>query len=149
MTELVAFRPAKAQDFAFCQRIYFDGMGWMIERLQLDMERQYEGFVDQWKAGEVRVIVVACEDAGWLQVTPADDIIFLGQLFLAKPYQGQGIGRYVVQFLIEEAKEARKAITLGVVKINPARGFYERLGFSVTHEDQYKVYMRHEPDISD
>jgi len=54
-----------------------------------------------------------------------------------------------VQFLIEEAKEARKAITLGVVKIYPARGFYERLGFSVTHEDQYKVYMRHEPDISD
>ena len=64
MIELVTFR-AKEQDFAFCQRIYFDGMGWIIERLQLDMERQYEGFVDQWKAGEVRVIVVAGEDAGW------------------------------------------------------------------------------------
>jgi len=33
-----------------------------------------------------------------------------------------------------------------VVKINPARRLYERLGFSVTHEDLHKVYMRREPD---
>ena len=47
--------------------------------------------------------------------------------------------------LIEEATHAQKAITLGVVKINPARRLYERLGFRVTHEDQHKVYMRREP----
>jgi ribosomal protein S18 acetylase RimI-like enzyme len=47
--------------------------------------------------------------------------------------------------LIEEAIPAKKAITLGVVKINPARRLYEKLGFHITHEDQHKVYMRREP----
>ena len=146
MTEPVTFRPGQPQDFTFCQRLYFEGMGWIIERLQLDMERQYESFVNQWKAREVRVIVVADEDAGWLQTAPADDAIFLGQLHLEKSFQGQGFGSYVIQYLIDEAKPDRKAITLNVVKINPARRLYERLGFRVTHEDQYKVYMRREPD---
>jgi ribosomal protein S18 acetylase RimI-like enzyme len=51
-----------------------------------------------------------------------------------------------VQAIIEEARRAHKAITLGVVKINPARRLYERLGFRITHEDQHKFYMRREPD---
>jgi hypothetical protein len=55
-------------------------------------------------------------------------------------------GRCAVQAIIEEARRAHKAITLGVVKINPARRLYERLGFRITHEDQHKFYMRREPD---
>jgi ribosomal protein S18 acetylase RimI-like enzyme len=41
---------------------------------------------------------------------------------------------------------ASTAVTLGVVKTNPARRLYERLGFRVTHEDQYKFYMLRRPD---
>jgi ribosomal protein S18 acetylase RimI-like enzyme len=48
--------------------------------------------------------------------------------------------------LIEDAIHAKKAITLAVVKINPARRLYDRLGFRVTPEDQHKVYMRRERD---
>jgi hypothetical protein len=51
-----------------------------------------------------------------------------------------------MRILIEEAARENKAVTLGVVKTNPARRLYERLGFSVTHEDQYKFYMRRHPD---
>ena len=36
------------------------------------------------------------------------------------------------------------AVTLGVVKTNPARRLYERLGFRITHEDDRKFYMRRE-----
>ena len=59
--------------------------------------------------------------------------------------QRQGIGTRVLQMLIEEARRAGKPITLGVVKINPARRLYERLGFQRTHEDRHKVYMRLQP----
>jgi hypothetical protein len=45
----------------------------------------------------------------------------------------------------EEAARENRAVTLGVVKTNPAR-LDERLGFSVTREDQYKFYMRWQPD---
>jgi ribosomal protein S18 acetylase RimI-like enzyme len=35
-----------------------------------------------------------------------------------------------------------------VVKTNPALRLYRRLGFSITHEDQNKFYMRRERDRS-
>ena len=58
------------------------------------------------------------------------------------PFQRRGIGTEVVNALIEEAAHAGQAITLGVVKINPALRLYERLGFRITHDDDRKFYMR-------
>jgi hypothetical protein len=37
-------------------------------------------------------------------------------------------------------------MTLAVVKINPAKRLYDRLGFRVAHEDDRKFYMRRELD---
>ena len=110
------------------------------------MARQRESFGQQWRLAEVRIIAVAGNDVGWMQTTPANDAIFLGQLYLEGRFQRQGIGSRVIRAVIDEATRQRKAVTLGVVKINPARPLYKRLGFSVAHEDQYKVYMRREPD---
>jgi ribosomal protein S18 acetylase RimI-like enzyme len=146
MTHDVCLRAAEPQDLPFCQRLYFENMGWIIEALKLDTERHSAGFTQQWQVAQVRIISVADEDVGWLQAAPAHDAIFLGQLYLARHLQRQGIGSHVMQILIEEATLARKAITLAVAKINPARGLYERLGFRITHEDQHKVYMRRELD---
>ena len=71
---------AQPSDFAFCQRLYFAGMGWIIEALTLDMARQREGFERQWQLAEVRIVTVAGDNVGWLQTTPAEDAIFVGQL---------------------------------------------------------------------
>jgi len=79
-----------------------------------------------------------------LQTTPTTDAIFIAQLYLEEPFQRQGIGSRVLRTVIDEVTHDDKAVTLGVVKINPARRLYERLGFRVTHEDKYKFYMRRE-----
>jgi GNAT superfamily N-acetyltransferase len=142
----VVLRPAHAQDFAFCQRLYFEGMREVIETLRLDMARQHQSFARQWQVAEVRIIKMADQDIGWMQSTLAEGAIFLGQLYLDGCFQRQGIGGRLVQALIDEAGQGGRAIILGVVKINPARRLYERLGFRITHEDQYKFYMRREPD---
>jgi ribosomal protein S18 acetylase RimI-like enzyme len=77
-----------------------------------------------------------------------DDALFLSQLFVDTSFQRQGIGTHLVRILIEEAARDDKAVTLGVVKTNPALRLYRRLGFSITHEDQNKFYMRRERDRS-
>jgi GNAT superfamily N-acetyltransferase len=145
MLQKLTLRAAQRADFAFCQRTYFDSMASIIETLKLDMSRQRESFRQQWQLPEVRIIAIAGNDVGWLQSAPANDAIFLAQLYLDGRLQRQGIGSRVMRAVIDEAACEGKAVTLGVVKINPARRLYERLGFSVTHEDQYKFYMRREP----
>jgi ribosomal protein S18 acetylase RimI-like enzyme len=146
MVERVALRPARARDLAFCERLYFKEMGWIIEALRLDAAKQRESFPLTWRSEEVRVIVVTGNDVGWLQITSLDDTFFLAQLYLAGDFQRRGIGAAVLRMLFRETAPSGKAITLGVVKINPARRLYERLGFRATHEDEHKVYMRREPD---
>jgi ribosomal protein S18 acetylase RimI-like enzyme len=47
--------------------------------------------------------------------------------------------------LLAHARNRTKAITLAVVKINPAIHFYEKHGFRITHEDEQKFYMRADP----
>ena len=59
-----------------------------------------------------------------------------------RPFQRCGIGTELMKSLIEEAKNAGQSVRLNVVKINPARRLYERLGFRITHEDELKLYMK-------
>jgi GNAT superfamily N-acetyltransferase len=140
----IAFRPATTADFAYCAKLYFAAMEGTIRALELDMEKHSADFRERWDAAEVRIITRDGTDVGWLQSAIEADALFLKQLFVDTPLRGQGIGTEVMHRLMEEAARAGRAATLGVVKTNPARRLYERLGFAVTHADDRKFYMRRE-----
>jgi len=118
----------------------------IIQELKLDMAAQAAGFRQQWELTQVRIISVDAVDVGWFQSNALGDTLFLAQLFVDGSFQRQGIGTQVMNCLIAEATRAGKAVTLAVVKINPALRLYERLGFRITHEDDRKFYMRRDPD---
>jgi GNAT superfamily N-acetyltransferase len=141
----VAFRPALPEDFDYCERLYFAEMERINRELKLDRDLQVASFRRQWQATQVRIIMLDDADIGWLQSTTRDGAFFLGQLFVEASRLRRGIGTAVMNRLIGEATRARQAMTLGVVKSNPAKRLYERLGFHVTNEDDRKFYMRREP----
>jgi ribosomal protein S18 acetylase RimI-like enzyme len=142
----ITLRPARTQDFDFCQTLYFAGMENIIRELNLDRVAQSASFRQLWELTQVRIIVVGGADVGWLQSTIRGDSLFLAQLFVSASFQRRGIGTDVMHRLIAEAALARQAVTLGVVKINPALRLYQRMGFRITHEDDRKLYMRRDPD---
>jgi ribosomal protein S18 acetylase RimI-like enzyme len=135
-------RPARPEDLDYCARLYFEGMETIIKELNLDMAAQVAGFRQRWDVMQVRIVTLGGTDIGWLQSFVKDDALFLGQLFVDKGSRGQGIGTELVKALIEEAASADLAVTLGVVKTNPALRLYERLGFRITHDDERKFYLR-------
>jgi ribosomal protein S18 acetylase RimI-like enzyme len=137
-----AFRAARAEDFDYCARLYFEGMEKIIKELNLKMDAQVAGLRQRWDVTQVRIITRDGADVGWLQSFEQDDALFLGQLFVDNALRRRGIGTEVVKALIGEAVRAGRAMTLGVVKTNPALRLYERLGFRTTHEDERKFYMR-------
>lgn len=143
---MLTLRPAQAQDFDYCAALYFAGMDETIRNLDLDRDVQAASFRKQWEPAQVRMIVRDGSDIGWLQSRVEGDTLFLAQLFVAAPFQRQGNGTEMIGRLIEEAGYMRRAVTLGVVKTNPARRLYQRLGFRVTHEDDRKFYMLREPE---
>jgi GNAT superfamily N-acetyltransferase len=141
----VAFRPARPEDFDYCERLYFAEMERINRELKLDRDLQVASFRRQWEVTQVRIITLDGADIGWLQSTTRDGSYFLGQIFVEASRQRRGIGTEAMHRLIGEATRLHQAMTLGVVKTNPAKRLYERLGFRTTHEDDRKFYMRREP----
>ncbi len=139
-----ALRPARPEDFGYCAHLYFEGMESIIKELNLNIDAQVADFRRRWDVTQVRIITLDGTDIGWLQSFVKDDALFLGQLFVDDALRRQGIGTEVVKGLIKEAARVGQALTLGVVKTNPALRLYERLGFRTTHEDERKFYMRHD-----
>ena len=142
----VRLRAYEAQDFVFARRLYFETMRWAIERVfGWDEARQQASFAEWFKPEEVSVITADGLDVGWIQQRLDDNGILLGSIYVAPAMQRRGIGSGVIQALLQLGRQKSKPVTLAVMKINPALALYERLGFRITHEDEYKVYMRADP----
>jgi GNAT superfamily N-acetyltransferase len=143
----IELRPALDHDFEYCRRLYFGEMRWIIEELHLDRTAQETSFRQEWNPAQVLIIVLDGTDVGWVQTIREDDELFVAQMFVDRPFQRRGIGTEVMKRLISEATAFNLAVRLNVVRINPARRLYERLGFRVTHEDDRKFYMKRDADV--
>lgn len=142
----IVLRPAVAEDFEYCKRLYFSEMDWIIEELSLDRGRQAVTLRQDWIPEQVRIITLEGSDVGWLQCIGSSDELFVAQLFVDGPFQNRGIGTEVMNRLISEAAHANQPVILAVAKVNPALRLYQRLGFQTVHEDERKYYMKRDPD---
>jgi len=69
--------------------------------------------------------------------------IQLDQLYVGTPYQRRGIGTDIVRGLMAEARSVKKPLRLRVLKTNPAKMLYERLGFVLTETTNERYYMEY------
>ena len=120
-------------------------MKWIIEELHLDPTAQQTGFQQQWDPKQVHIIALHGADVGWVQTIRQHHELFVAQMFVDRPFQRKGIGTEVMKRLIGEAARSNQILRLSVVKINPARRLYERLGFQISHEDPRKLHMKLNP----
>ena len=139
----VSLRSYRPLDFEYARGLYFETMRWAIERVfGWDQTRQESSFAEWFKPNEVQIVVVDGVDAGWIQWRANDQAVSLGSIYIAPGMQRKGIGTRVIRMISECATQRSQPMILAVMKINPALAFYERLGFRVTHEDDYKFYLR-------
>ncbi len=110
-----------------------------------DEEYQTRRFDDLFARSDGEVIVVAGCDVGYLRLERRSDLIRLLVIEIAPEHQGSGIGTAVVSDLLGEAAESNVPVTLQVLRANPARHLYERLGFSVTGESDTHIRMECQP----
>jgi len=144
--ESYRLRPATEQAFDFMLEIKLDGLRPYIEQLWgFDYDEQRARFRDNFDAAESRIIVVDGVDAGSLTVTDGEDSVFLAAIYLAAGFRGRGIGSRVISDVVDDAERGGRAVSLQVLKPNPARRLYERLGFVCTGETQTHVLMRRQP----
>jgi ribosomal protein S18 acetylase RimI-like enzyme len=139
----VTLLPAASGDYEFARETYYATMRWIIERLfGWDQIEQDASFARQFKLGEVRLIMADGVRAGWIQTQTGETSITLGQFYIIPALQRRGIGTQVLRMVIRAAHDQGKSIIVPVVKFNPAKRLYDRHGFRIAREDEYKYYMQ-------
>jgi len=142
------FRAAREDNFGYCWAMFAAESAELLRSLNLDKAAQADHFRKHWCTAETRIIYLGGGDIGWLQCRPQDGTLFLAQIFINPAYQNRGLGTAVINHLLQEAAAAGQAMTLAVIRVNPAMRLYKRLGFYVTHEDEAKAYMRRELGVA-
>jgi 2-amino-4-hydroxy-6-hydroxymethyldihydropteridine diphosphokinase len=116
-----------------------DDLEWLELFYEL-MMRPYVELTHEWDSTKFReyfdpktieVIQADGIDIGMLKVEERDEYIYLGDLQIDRAYQNRGIGTKLIQTVIRSANIVNKPIRLRVLKGNPAKELYLRLGFQV------------------
>jgi len=142
-----SLRPATDDDREFLFDLHRVTMGAYVDATFGWDERAQRALFDESFVPDTReVIQVAGEDAGVLVLEASDAEIWLTLIELQPRFQGTGIGRAVVESVLQRAAETDKPVALRVLRVNSsARRLYERLGFVAYREDEARVYLRAEP----
>ena len=142
----VSLRPVTDADQEFLVGVYASTRAAELAQVDWD-ESQKDAFI-RWQFGLQRqeydtrypdaryeVILVDDQPAGRIWIGTDDTQIRLLDIALLTDFQNRGVGAYLLQQLIEEARQANKPLRHMVFMLNDnAHRFYERLGF-VTIED--------------
>jgi ribosomal protein S18 acetylase RimI-like enzyme len=139
-------RQATNEDYAFLYRLHVAAMGDLVARVWgWDDAWQERYFADHFDPAPSRIVVVGGEHVGVIAVVWSAADAFLSNIEILPEYQGRGLGAALVRGVIAEADARRLPVRLHVLKINPARRLYERLGFVVTGETATHYLMANPP----
>lgn len=90
---------------------------------------------------EIQIITYDGKDMGMFSVEERDEDVFLRAIEVHPEYQRKGIATAIINSIIREGVQKTKPVRLYVLKVNPAKRLYERLGFSVVEETSTHYIM--------
>jgi len=143
---LVGLRSAAPRDREFLWWLHRETMreyvhstwGW-------DDNWQRERFDKNFDPACLQIIEYEGRPIGYISVQRPGNEIFLAAIEIAPEFQDNGVGTYLVGKLLDDADESNLPVRLLVLKVNPARQLYERLGFECAGETPTHYVMKRDP----
>jgi GNAT superfamily N-acetyltransferase len=143
MIHKVHLRQATPDDFEFLYQVHREAMRDYVERTWgWNEECQQQYFREHFDPDEYQIVVYRGEDVGMMAVDRRGGEIHLNKMALRPAFQGRGLGTYLINRVLDEARG--KMVWLQVLKVNPARRLYERIGFTIAGETVTHYTMRRE-----
>ncbi len=135
-------RAATDRDAAFVYALRKAGLRKYVAQIWgWDEAFQASRFRERFDPGRYQVVVVAGRDVGAVAIEWRNDEVFLADIEILPAWRRQGLGTGIIGAVLEEARRRRLPATLQVLKGNPARRLYERLGFRVVEETRSHYRM--------
>jgi len=136
----ITFRPIVADDFEFLWRLHNAALKEYVEQTWGWNEAwQRKDFESKFNPNDGEIMVINGTDAGYLWTVEKETEVLLASIRLLPEFQRRGIGAKIIADLLNQTQ---KPVRLQVLKINPARALYERLGFEIVGETETHFTMR-------
>jgi GNAT superfamily N-acetyltransferase len=139
----VAIRTATAEDARFAYLVRETTMReYVVSTWGEWVPGQVREQIDQdIRERRLKVVEIGAQAAGVMRVDELATHIHVDQLFLLPAHQRQGVGETLVRGILETAMRKRIPVRLWVLRVNPARRLYERLGFTVIEETPASLHL--------
>jgi ribosomal protein S18 acetylase RimI-like enzyme len=135
-------RPATDADYELVWTIQRTSIGPYVDATFGTTQEVQRAFFDEhFEHRKFQIVRIQGRDAGFLSFEVRDADVYLGNVALLPEWQNRGVGTAIVRFVITQAEAAQLPVRLRVLKSNPARRFYERLGFSCYEETETHYLM--------
>ncbi len=142
----VSLRPALKSDYDFLYDLHCMVLKeYIMQTWSWDSDWQEAYFADHFHPEDREIILVDGEPAGVISIEERASEVFLANIGLLTDFQNRGIGSMLIRKVLQSAFSVGKPVTLHVLRVNPARRLYERLGFKVVKETPERFYMRADP----
>ena len=139
-------RPAEQQDEPFLYACYKQVMHEYIDQTWgWNEEFQKASFIEYLPWQRWQIITIDEIAVGGVCILDSTSCIDLEMIIVHQRFQRMGIGSDFLANLVRRARKERRQVRLRVLKVNPARGLYQRLGFVVVSDDAATIEMRAEP----
>jgi ribosomal protein S18 acetylase RimI-like enzyme len=139
---MLSVRPATESDLEFLTSlrrrtmwVYFEKPG-----VPIDEGNQVQRVLYRFDCA--KIVTMDGEAIGLFKAARDVDPWHLMQIQLLPAFQGQGLGGRLIADFLDEARVAGMSVVLGVLRANPARRLYERLGFRVVGQSEISYEMR-------
>ncbi len=135
-------RQTTPSDIELVRELKFSGLRPYVEKLWgWNTDDQEKRFRASFVPDRQQIIRYQNEDVGMLHVEDREDSLILAGIYVAASHRSKGLGSVVIHDVLALAARARKPVRLRVLRPNPARELYERLGFRVTEESDTQLAM--------
>ena len=139
----ISLRQADENDLDFLWRLHRATMHDSVEQTwSWEDEDQERRFRRKFEPKRIQIVLHRADPIGALSVDYERTRVFLGVIEIAPEYQRRGIGAYLIRQLCDQADAANLPLELQVLKVNPAKRLYERLGLAIIGETDTHYLMR-------
>jgi ribosomal protein S18 acetylase RimI-like enzyme len=141
----VNFRPAETFDLEFLLALRKETMNVHLKNVSGSIDEKSHLERIMYRFNDAEIVTVNNVNAGLLKSYNDEAGWVIVQIQLSSDFQGKGIGSKIVRKVLDQAAENEKNVTLSVLKGNPAKDLYHRLGFDVISKSDIEYTMLCQP----
>lgn len=104
-------------------------------------EVQFNGIREEFDRLLFQILCHKGIDIGVISVIDQEDALFLNYLAILPLHQRKGLGTHILSELLNQAAGRGIPVRLNVMRVNPAKSLYQRLGFRVVGGDKNRFFM--------